>query len=123
MQFGMSQEIARPGSQLDAARATIEAAFGRMPDLQIGLVSEGRFGPHPCIPFCPLEREIVVLVDRTCDQELVGHRATPDTNFAHLVVADIAGGLDFVERVEFSGSRDHRDGLPRWSAGKSSRVD
>jgi hypothetical protein len=39
MQVGMSQEIARPGSQLAAARETIEAAFGRMPDLQIGLAS------------------------------------------------------------------------------------
>jgi hypothetical protein len=123
MQIGMSREIARPGSQLDAARATIEAVFGRMPDLQFGLASEGSYGPHPCVRFAPLEREIVVLVDRTCDLELVGYHATPDTNFAHRVVADIAGGLDLVERVEFSGSRDHRDGLPRWSAGKSSHVD
>lgn len=68
------------------------------------------------IPFCPLEREIVVLVDRSSCLELVGHHATPDTNFAHGVAADIAGGLDFAQRVGFP---DHgvivmgcRDGKP-----------
>lgn len=100
--FGtFSRDIERTGSQLDAARAKIEAAFEGMPDLQIGLASEGSFGPHPYIPFCPLEREIVVLVDRTAGLELVGHHATLDTNFAHAVVPDIAGGLAFAERVGF----------------------
>ncbi|WP_323494116.1 DUF6671 family protein [Sphingomonas sp. 10B4] len=115
--FGtFSRDIERTGSQLDAARAKIEAAFERMPDLKIGLASEGSFGPHPYIPFCPVEREIVVLVDRTSDLELVGHHATLDTNFAHVVVNDIAAGLEFAERVGFP---DHgvivmgcRDGQP-----------
>ena len=115
--FGtFSRDIERTGSQLDAARVKIEAAFERMPDFQIGLASEGSFGPHLYIPFCPLEREIVVLVDRTIGLELVGHHATPDTSFAHVIVADIAGGLDFAERVGFP---DHgvivmgcRDGQP-----------
>jgi len=115
--FGtFSRDIERTGSQLDAARAKIEAAFERMPDLQIALASEGSFGPHPFIPLYPLEREIVVLVDRTAGLELVGHHATPDTNFAQVIVADIAGGLDFAERVGFP---DHgvivmgcRDGQP-----------
>jgi hypothetical protein len=100
--FGtFSRDIERTGSQLDAARAKIEAAFEGMPDLQIGLASEGSFGPHPYIPFCQLEREIVVLVDRTAGLEVVGHHATLDTNFAHAVVTDIAGGLAFAERVGF----------------------
>ncbi len=115
--FGtFSRDIERTGSQLDAARAKIEAAFERMPDLRIGLAGEGSFGPHPYIPFFPINREIVVLVDRTFGLELVGHHATPDTNFAHVVVANIAGGLDFAERVGFP---DHgvivmgcRDGQP-----------
>ena len=120
--FGtFSRDIERTGSQLDAARAKIEAAFEILPDLQIGLASEGSFGPHPYIPFCPLEREIVVLVDRRSGLELVGHHATPDTNFAHVIAADIAGGLDFAERVGFP---DHgvivmgcRDGQPAHDLG------
>ncbi|GHH25173.1 hypothetical protein GCM10008023_38150 [Sphingomonas glacialis] len=120
--FGtFSRDIERTGSQLDAARAKIEAAFEGMPDLQIGLASEGSFGPHPYIPFCPLEREIVVLVDRTARLEVVGYHATLDTNFAHAVVTDIAGGLAFAERVGFP---DHgvivmgcRDGQPAHDLG------
>ena len=120
--FGtFSRDIERVGSQLDAARAKIEAAFERIPDLQIGLASEGSFGPHPYIPFCPLEREIVVLVDRRSGLELVGRHATPDTNFAHVVFADIARGLDFAEKVGFP---DHgvivmgcRDGQPAHDLG------
>ena len=115
--FGtFSRDIERIGSQLDAARAKIEAAFERTPDLHIALASEGSFGPHPYIPFCPLEREIVVLVDRRASLELVGHHATPDTNFAHVVVTDAVDGLDFAKRVGFP---DHgvmvmgcRDGQP-----------
>lgn len=115
--FGtFSRDIERTGSQLDAARAKIEAAFERTPDLHIGLASEGSFGPHPYIPFCALEREIVVLVDRRASLEIVGHHATLDTNFAHVVVTDAADGLDFAERVGFP---DHgvivmgcRDGQP-----------
>lgn len=100
--FGpFSRDIERAGSQLDAARAKIAAAFARMPYLKIGLASEGSYGPYPYIPCCPLEREIVVLVDRTADLELVGYHATSDTNFAHVIVADVAGGLDFAERAGF----------------------
>ncbi len=102
--FGtFSRDIARTGSQLDAARAKIAAAFESAPDLHIALASEGSFGPHPAIPFCPLAREIVVLVDRTVGLELIGHYATADTNFAHAVVSDSADGLDFAERVGFPG--------------------
>ena len=100
--FGtFSWDIERSGSQLDAARAKIQAAFERRPDLHIGMASEGSFGPHPYIAFCTLEREIVVLVDRMVGLELVGHHVTADTNFAHVVVTDINDGYDFAERVGF----------------------
>jgi hypothetical protein len=115
--FGtFSRDIERSGSQLDAARAKIAAAFASAPDIAIALASEGSFGPHPSLPFCPLAREIVVLVDQTIGLELVGHHATLDTNFAHVVVTDSADGCQFAERV---GYPDHgvivmgcRDGQP-----------
>ncbi|MFS0774247.1 DUF6671 family protein [Sphingomonas sp. 1P08PE] len=100
--FGtFSRDVARAGSQLDAARAKIEAAFAIDPTIDVALASEGSFGPHPYLPFCPLEREIVVLHDRRTGLELIGHHATPDTNFAHAVVSDIDAGLAFAERAGF----------------------
>ena len=115
--FGtFGRDIERTGSQLDAARAKVRAALERTPELRIALASEGSFGPHPYIPFCPLAREIVILVDRTMGLELVGHHATTNTNFAHAVVSGLAEGIDFAEQVGFP---DHgvivmgcRDGQP-----------
>ncbi len=115
--FGtFSREIERTGSQLGAARAKIEAAFESRPDLHIGLASEGSFGPHPYIPFCPLAREIIVLIDRKHGLELVGHHGTLDTNFAHAVVTNFPDGLAFAERAGFPGHgvivMGNRDGKP-----------
>jgi len=50
--FGtFSRDVARTGSQLDAARAKVAAAFDMLPDILLGLASEGSFGPHPYLPF------------------------------------------------------------------------
>ena len=100
--FGTFTRITlRTGSPLDAARAKIAAAFILRPDVQIGLASEGSFGPHPAIPFCPLGRELLLLVDRQGGFELVGHAATIETNFGHRVVSDVATGLEFARASGF----------------------
>lgn len=115
--FGtFSRDVERTGSQLDAARAKIRAAYDTVPGSQIGLSSEGSFGPHPLIPYLTLEREIVMLIDRTAGLELIGHYATPNTNFSHAMVEDADAANAFAQRVGFP---DHgiivagcRDGLP-----------
>jgi len=115
--FGtFSRDVERSGSQLEVAKAKIGAVFERTPDLKVGLASEGSFGPHPQVPFCAIGREIVVLIDRSTDLELVGHHATLKTNYSHAVIAEVPDGLAFAERVGFP---DHgvivlgcRDGRP-----------
>lgn len=100
--FGtFTREVARTGSQLDAARAKIAAAFARDADARIALASEGSFGPHPHVPFVPLGRELVVLTDRETGLELIGHFADMGANFAHAVVSDVPAALAFAERVGF----------------------
>lgn len=100
--FGtFTRDVARAGSQLDAARAKISAVFDMQPDLRLGLASEGSFGPHPYLPFCALEREIVLLNDRGADLELIGQPSTCNTNFAHMTVTDVASGLFFAKRAVF----------------------
>lgn len=103
--FGtFTRTVPRPGSPRDAARAKIDAAFALQPDATIALASEGSFGPHPMVPFCFLARELVMLVDRGTGLELVGHYATPDTNFGHTAVTSVAAGLDF---ARWAGFPDH----------------
>lgn len=102
--FGtFSREIARMGSQLDAARAKIAAAFESVPDARIGLASEGSFGPHPQVPFAPFGREIVVMRDRDSGLELVGHQAGMATHFRHETVRDGHTALAFAAQVGFPG--------------------
>lgn len=102
--FGtFSRDIDRTGSQLDAARAKIAAAFEMSPGARVAVASEGSFGPHPQIPFVPLAREIVVMKDRVSGLEMIGHHVGMETNFSHAVVADLAGTRIFAERVGFPG--------------------
>jgi len=102
--FGtFSRDIERTGSQLDAARAKIAAAFEMSPGARVAVASEGSFGPHSQIPFAPLAREIVVMKDRVSGLELVGHHAGMETNFSHAVVADLNGASAFAERAGFPG--------------------
>jgi len=100
--FGtFSLEIARTGSQLEAARAKISAAFNADPTARVGLASEGSFGPHPLIPFLPFGRELVVLIDRVTGFELIGQDTGPHTNFSHRIVANIDEANVFAERSGF----------------------
>lgn len=100
--FGtFSRDIARSGSQLEAARAKISAAFDADPAALVGVASEGSFGPHPLIPFLPFGLELVVLIDRVTGFELIGQDGGPHTNFSHQVVSDIDEAVAFAERSGF----------------------
>ena len=101
-QFGtFSREVERTGSQLDAARAKISAGFDHARWANVGLASEGSFGPHPYIPLVAIGRELVLLVDRASGLELAGYDATLETNFAHAVVRSTDCALAFAERAGF----------------------
>ncbi len=102
--FGtFSGEIARTGSQLEAARAKISAAFDADPIARVGVASEGSFGPHPLIPFAPFGLELVVLIDRVSGLEVIGRDGSPETNFRHKVVSHCDEAMAFAERCGFPG--------------------
>lgn len=102
--FGtFSREVERIGTPLDAARGKIAAGFNLAPGARFGLASEGSFGPHPSLPFLPIGREIVVLIDRASGLELVGQHVSANTNFAHAIVDDSVAGRVFGEQIGFPG--------------------
>lgn len=102
--FGtFSRDISRVGTPLDAARCKIAAGFERAPRAHVGVASEGSFGPHPQIPFIPVDSEIVVLVDRRNELEIVGHHLTPRTNFAQTVTGELDVAMRFAEQIGFPG--------------------
>jgi hypothetical protein len=100
--FGtFSRERARDGSALDAARAKAAAALTLMPEARIAIASEGSFGPHPQIPFAPLGRELVLLLDRVTGLEIAGHDVTLDVRYAHQVVHTPGEAEAFAKRIGF----------------------
>jgi len=96
-----SRDVERIGSQLDAARAKIAAPFERDREASVGLASEGRFGPHPLLPFLALGHEILVLLDRETGLELVGDHADLSTSFGHASVVDVEAAIAFAGRIGF----------------------
>ena len=74
-----TQETARYGSQLDAARK--KASIGmELLKLDLGLANEGAFTNDPYIGSIPWNNELLVLIDRKHQLELTGFASGPAQN-------------------------------------------
>lgn len=93
-------DVERTGTQIEAAR--FKALKGmEIAGTEVGLASEGSFGPHPYMPFLPWNKEIVILVDKRENIELVGEWASTDTNYMQKEVKSVEELLNFSESVRF----------------------
>jgi len=95
-----SREVNRRGTQTEAARQKAEKAI-ELTGLEIGLSSEGSFAAHPVVPYLPWNIELVMLVDKRTDLELVGEHSSATTNYAQKTVPDQAGAEEFARQVGF----------------------
>ncbi|MDQ3109142.1 MAG: hypothetical protein M3R17_04535 [Bacteroidota bacterium] len=95
-----TNEIARQGSQLEAARAKALKAI-EITGNSIGIASEGSFGSHPTIYFVPANIELVLLVDAENKIEIAGWELTTDTNFSGTEVTNYEEALVFAEKTGF----------------------
>ena len=94
-----TRDIARSGSQLDAARA--KARLGMtLSGLPIGLASEGAFGPDPVFLMMPHNMEMLVWIDDLLGIEVVA-TALGKTNFSHITVKDWSDAKYFAESAGF----------------------
>jgi len=100
-QFGtFTGEIKRAGSQLEAARAKALAAMSNE-GVDLGVSSEGVFGPHPSFPFVQSNLELVLLIDRKNGYEICGHHRTQETNMSARHVKSTKEALDFAQKIGF----------------------
>ena len=100
-EFGtFTRDVQRSGSQLDAAKLKAEKAV-TFTGADLALASEGSFGAHPALPFLPYNREIVVLIDRIHDLEIVGEAASTETNYSHQLVRSLEEALAFAQKIGF----------------------
>ncbi|MCB0878014.1 MAG: hypothetical protein KDC46_03435 [Thermoleophilia bacterium] len=106
--FGtFSGTIPRTGTQLETATAKARASAAAA-GLELGLASEGAFGPDPVIGLVAVGIELVVLHDPRRRRVVVGRDATHDTNYAHATVRDLAEARTFIARA---GRNGHGHGL------------
>lgn len=112
-------EVARLGSMLDAARAKARSAC-KLTGLDVGIGSEGSYGPHPSIPILPLGREVLLLWDRTTGREIVEQVVDDQPRLASRYVADVDDLDDLIAQTDFprtnfvvspAGTTDYVKGL------------
>lgn len=99
--FGtFTREVKRTGTQIEAARLKAEKALAIM-DETLALASEGTFEPHPEVPIVPCNREIVLLLDKTNNIEIIGQEFSLETNYSQAVVKSLHEANEFALRVGF----------------------
>ncbi len=100
-QFGtFTRDIPRAGSQLEAARQKALAAMAQT-GCDIGLASEGAFGPDPQLPWVACDREILLLIDQRHGLELVGEAQSTATNYRQATVTSLNSALEFAAAAQF----------------------
>ncbi|MGL5064466.1 MAG: DUF6671 family protein [Microcoleus sp.] len=99
--FGtFTREIKRSGTQIEAARLKAETAL-EISGETLAVASEGTFGPHPMMPYLPANREIVLLLDRSHDLEIIGESLSLETNYSHQLVTNTEEADRFAEKAGF----------------------
>jgi len=99
--FGtFTSDILRRGTMLDAARAKALAAI-EATGLDLGLGSEGSFGPHPFVPFIPGGTEVLLCHDRRRRLKIHELLITDRTNYQSCDCRPGQDITDFLTRVRF----------------------
>jgi ribosomal protein S27AE len=99
--FGtFTREIKRQGTQVEAARLKAESAL-LITNETLAFASEGTFGPHPALSYLPCNREIVLLLDKTNNLEVIGQALSTETNYNHQIVKNLEAAFNFASKVGF----------------------
>ncbi|MBD2453208.1 hypothetical protein H6G80_03845 [Nostoc sp. FACHB-87] len=99
--FGtFTREIKRPGTQIAAAKLKAETAL-KLTGETIAISSEGSFVPHPMVPYIYSNREVVLLLDKENELEIIGEEFSIETNFNHQIVASLQEAEHFAKKIGF----------------------
>jgi len=93
-------EIERKGSALDCVRQKCELAMNKT-GVDIGIASEGSFGPHPFIPFIASDHEILYFIDRDRGFHLYQSLLSSKTNHCMKAISDSKRLKEFADQVLF----------------------
>ncbi len=93
-------EIERNSSPLETARLKCLKAM-ELSNCDIGISSEGSFGPHPHLFFAPADFEIVFLLDKKNGIEITAQKISTHTNFNASEISNYAEVLEFAKVAKF----------------------
>lgn len=95
-----SGEIERKEDALTTLRSKCLLAMERN-NCDLGVASEGSFGNHPNLFFAPANDELLILIDKKNDLEIISREFTTETNLDACAVTNAKELFDFAEKVEF----------------------
>lgn len=93
-------EVEREGNALECAKKKCEWGL-EVTKADYGLASEGSFGPHPFLPFCPSDQEILYFIDRKRDFHLPVVHLTGKTNYLTKEISSLEELESFAETAQF----------------------
>jgi hypothetical protein len=95
-----SGEIERKLDPMATARQKCLMAM-ELAGCDLGLASEGSFGPHPSLFFVSANEEFLMLIDKQNDLEIVVRELSTDTNFNGKEIQDEKALLEFARQAGF----------------------
>lgn len=99
--FGtFSGEIEREKDALETIRLKCLAAMDKN-NCDLAVASEGSFGPHPSIYFANADDELIMLIDKKNNLEIIAREISLETNFNAKLIRNKAELLDFTTTVCF----------------------
>ena len=95
-------EVERVLTPVEAARQKCILALSEC-DADFAIGSEGSFGPHPTLYFLPADEEILLLVDRKRELEIVVKQVSMKTNYASFEQGAEQSVADFLQQIKDLG--------------------
>lgn len=128
--FGtFSGEVERVADALNTVRQKCRYAMQQY-GCDLGVASEGSFGPHPSSPYIAADDELLIFIDLKHNLEIVVREVSVETNFAASTVESETQLIRFAERCSFPShalvlkgenkhGKDYRKGLTTYRDLKS----
>ena len=95
-----SGEIERLNDPLTTARLKCLKAMERN-NCDLGVASEGSFGPHPTLYFASADDELLIFIDKKHKLEIVVRELSTETNFNGAIIHNEKALLEFTKQVKF----------------------
>ena len=99
--FGtFTRKINRINTQIATARLKAEKALELTGETLV-IASEGSFAPHPSTPFLASNREIVIILDKKHNLEIIGEEFSIETNHNNIVVESVEQAFELADKIGF----------------------